>query len=302
MKKQKAIEGNSMENIFGEDMKTVFLRDRYIEPPFSVLDSKQGRWQNRKKKWLNLGILSEIGRTSTGGNTFEDLKNRKNVTDSIKRILSVGGQSIFDPVLTELMYTWFCPKNGEVLDPFAGGSVRGIVANSLGYKYTGIELRQEQIDSNIIQAKKILKSDNQPTWICGDSNKKLNKINKQFDFILSCPPYFDLEKYSELPNDLSNMDYVTFSLKYQKIIRLFVNLLKPNCYIAFIVSDVRNKQGNYYGFVADTIKYFQKESCVLYNDAILLNPVGSACIRADGNMKNKKLVKIHQNILIFKKQ
>ena len=38
-----------------------------------------------------------------------------------------------------------------------------------------------------------------------------------------------------------------------------------------------------------------------YNEAILLNPVASASMRANGNMKYKKLVKIHQNILIFKK-
>jgi len=35
-----------------------------------------------------------------------------------------------------------------VLDPFAGGSVRGIVASRLGYRYVGIELRQEQVEAN----------------------------------------------------------------------------------------------------------------------------------------------------------
>lgn len=40
----------------------------------------------------------------------------------------------------------------------------------------------------------------------------------------------------------------------------------------------------------------------LYNDAILLNAAGSACIRARNSFKNKKLVKIHQNVLMFKKE
>ena len=45
-------------------------------------------------------------------------------------ILDVGsGTSIFDPVLCEIAYRWFCPPGGLVLDPFAGGSVRGIIAN-----------------------------------------------------------------------------------------------------------------------------------------------------------------------------
>ena len=45
------------------------------------------------------------------------------------------------------MYEWFCPKEGRILDPFAGGSVRGIVAAEMGYVYNGIDLSEEQIDA-----------------------------------------------------------------------------------------------------------------------------------------------------------
>jgi len=38
------------------------LFDRFIVPPFSVLDARQGYWQERKKAWLSLGIQSELGR------------------------------------------------------------------------------------------------------------------------------------------------------------------------------------------------------------------------------------------------
>jgi len=38
------------------------LCDRFIVPPFSVLDARQGYWQDRKRAWLALGIKSEIGR------------------------------------------------------------------------------------------------------------------------------------------------------------------------------------------------------------------------------------------------
>ena len=58
------------------------------------------------------------------------------------------GTSIFDPVLCELIYRWFAPKAGVVLDPFAGGSVRGIVAARLGLTYVGIDLRAEQVAAN----------------------------------------------------------------------------------------------------------------------------------------------------------
>jgi hypothetical protein len=44
-----------------EETKTS-LTDRFLVPPFSVLDARQGYWQERKRKWLSLGIKSELGR------------------------------------------------------------------------------------------------------------------------------------------------------------------------------------------------------------------------------------------------
>ena len=38
------------------------LAQRFIVPPFSVLDARQGYWQERKRAWLALGIRSELGR------------------------------------------------------------------------------------------------------------------------------------------------------------------------------------------------------------------------------------------------
>ena len=38
------------------------LSDRFGLPPFSVLNSREGWWQNRKRAWLALGIKSELGR------------------------------------------------------------------------------------------------------------------------------------------------------------------------------------------------------------------------------------------------
>lgn len=81
---------------------------------------------------------------------------------------TITGTSVFDPVLCELAYRWFCPPGGLILDPFAGGSVRGIVASKLGRKYLGIDLRAEQIEANRQQAKTI-GGKPKPKWIEGDA-------------------------------------------------------------------------------------------------------------------------------------
>ena len=288
-------------DLFGEKVeKNAILRDIYIEPPFSILDTKQGRWQNRKNKWLNLGIESELGRDDK---LLEIVKDGKFAGKEFKNL---KGTSIFDPALCEVLYRWFCPSGGEILDPFAGGSVRGIVANYLGFKYTGIEIRGEQVKSNREQAGRILSTDNQPCYYIGDSNIILDKLLdseiEKYDFVFSCPPYVDLEVYSKLQGELSNMDYSNFLVAYKSIIKKSCKLLKNGGLACFVVGEVRNKKGNYYGFVPDTIKIFQEIGMNYYNEAILLNAIGTAMMRVGNCMKNKKLVKIHQNILVFRKE
>ena len=279
-------------DLFGNVIVTdPILRDQFIEPPFSVLDTKSGNWQRRKKLWQQLGIKSEVGRDSVVIN-MDTTKKDKNTASYV---------SIFDPALCEVLYKWFCDENGSILDPFAGGSVRGIVANKLGYKYTGIDIRQEQIDSNREQGLDILEVDNQPNWYCGDSNEVLEGFNKEFDLVFSCPPYADLEVYSDLKGDISNKPYEEFLRLYESIIEKSCNLLKKDGLACFVVGEVRDKKGNYIGFVPDTIRAFEKCGMKFYNEAILLNAIASASMRANGNMKSKKLVKVHQNILVFKK-
>lgn len=115
------------------------LKDRFLFPPFSVLDTRSGPWQERRAAWLKLGIRSEVGRAEGLAFNAGEFK-----TDT----------SVFDPVVCELVYRWFLPVRPNhggpvtVLDPTCGGSVRGVVAAVLGAKYTGNDLRPEQIDAN----------------------------------------------------------------------------------------------------------------------------------------------------------
>lgn len=267
------------------------LREKFIEPPFSILDTRAGLWHARKKKWLALGIKSEVGR---------ELLNTTQRTEWMKRGTDAGG-SIFDPALCELLLHWFCPPGGTVLDPFAGGSVRGIVSSKLGFKYTGIEIRDEQVTSNIAQCEEILK-ENFPLYMVGDSLSVLGVIEQLFDFLFSCPPYWNLEKYSDLPGDVSNMKYPDFIDAYGSIINKSCKLLKPGALACFVVGEVRDKKGNFIGLVPDTITLFAAAGMDFYNEAILINSVGSGCLRADVQFTaGKKLVKLHQNILVFRK-
>lgn len=290
-------------DLFGNPIETKGdLKKEFGANPFTILDTKDGLWQARKRKWINLGIQSEVGRNATAYNTKEWVDNLRSQGKMNGNLLP-SNTSIFDPVLCELMYRWFCPDGGSILDPFAGGSVRGIVANYLGYHYSGIDIRQEQVESNREQALDILGMENLPQWYVGDSNIVLEQNwQKQFDLIFTCPPYANLEVYSDMKGDISNMEYDDFIFTFESIMRKACKLLKVGGMAIVVVGEVRNKKGEYYGFVADTVKLMQRCSgMTFYNDAILATSLASAALRAGGNMKSGKLVKVHQNVLMFKK-
>lgn len=402
---------------------------------------------------------------------------------------SSTGTSIFDPVLCELVYRWFCPPGGLVLDPFAGGSVRGIVAAKLGRRYVGIDLRAEQVaanreqweqmrhyqtDDEMVEVKisakmarlrfhgcepdyiknvchasccdsktsktgtmitihpseqasiehlggvveggllqprkgerkcpfkttdhlcglhigpnkpfgciaspftlnrhntlivrnrykllkcyedgprlpayvafrsslnmifgmdeaaricahldegggdivanimpeihaKLVENDgikhgiaggSDPIWLEGDS-RDLEQLYRDAsaDLIFSCPPYADLEVYSDDPRDLSTLDYETFRADYGSIIGKACAALKPDRFACFVVGDVRDKRGFYHGFPWHTVEAFQAAGLKLYNEAVLVTAVGSLPVRVGKQFESaRKLGKTHQNVLIF---
>jgi 16S rRNA G966 N2-methylase RsmD len=217
---------------------------------------------------------------------------------------SASGTSIFDPVLCELMCRWFSPPGGLVLDPFAGGSVRGIVASKLGRRYLGVDLREEQCEANRRQARVICGEEkHQPEWISGDSLhlKALTK-NARADFVFSCPPYADLEVYSDDPRDISTMEYPRFREVLGQIIANACAQLRDDRFACFVVGDARDADGFYYGIPEHTCVAFKAAGLKLYNEAILVTAAGSLPFRVRKQFEtSRKLGKTHQNVLIFAK-
>jgi hypothetical protein len=260
--------------------------------PFSILDTRTKEWQDRKRWWIRTyGIQSELGREETQS------KSKFWETDEVS-------VSIFDATLCELMYKWFAPKGGVVLDPFAGGSVRGIVAEESGYKYIGIDVSKSQIEVNKLQSSK-------PTYLEGDSEVLLETHipNGSVDFVFTCPPYYDLEVYSDNPNDLSNLSVEEFDNKYRSILKKSADKLKDNRFFSVVVSEVREqsvtgnyKIGKYKGLVWKTIQFLEECGLSFYNDMVLFNSQHQASRVVDTYFeRNRKVASVHQNILVFVK-
>lgn len=258
----------------------------------TIFDTKQGYWQKRKKEWKQI-IHSNNGRDDglLGGGMKKLAQNHG---------MKLTGTSIFDPVLCEVLYNWFCPQNGTVYDPFAGGSVRGIVAEKLNRRYIGIDLSQRQIDANRQEGDRLKVY---PAWHCDDSRNADKYIDDETaDMVFSCPPYHNLEKYSNHPLDLSNMNYTDFITAYTDIIQIACRKLKNDRFAVFVVGDIRDSKGFYRGFTDETKHIFKGEGLHLYNESILLEQYATAAMRAGKIFEaGRKLTKVHQNVLIFYK-
>lgn len=290
-------------SLFGADEigTSAKLADRFIVPPFTILDGRQSYWRERKARWLELGMRPEQGKEHLGSTVVK--------TEWMQRSDATGG-SAFDPMLAEIAYRWFTPAGGSILDPFAGSIVRGAVAGALGHKYVGIEVRPEQVDANYAQWHGIKGRlgagwcPQDPLWLRGDSARLSESLGTaRYDTVFSCPPYFDLEVYSEQEDDGSAIrSYADFMAWYKEVFRQAIEHLKDNRFLVLVVGDVRDKTGAYHNFVGDNITCMLDLGLKLYNSAVFITPVGSLPVRTSRQFKSgRKLGQGHQNVLVFYK-
>ncbi|WP_320980027.1 DNA methyltransferase [Bacteroides sp.] len=317
-------ENESNSNTANSTPQNASLNDRFVVPPFSILDTRKGYWQARKKMWREL--IGDMGESrndtliQSSEIKYKDLYQRtrkhreelglsfkeyldKYVPDDVKereakKILSQG-VSLLDPVMAELVCRWFGQENCKTFDCFAGDSVFGFVSAHLGNEFVGIELRPEQAQLNNDRVEGMT-----ARYICDDGQNVAQHIEPDSqDLLFSCPPYFDLEKYSDLPNDASNQgSYEDFIVILRNAFTAAIGCLKENSFAVIVVGDVRDKSsGFYYDFCGDIKKIFKDNGVNLYNEIILIETGASTALRASRYMETRKVAKMHQNVLVFYK-
>ncbi len=308
--------GISNSNEILDDVAHKKLTEHFIVPPFSILDSRQGYWLKRKQAWRDImGVISEtrtdvLFKSKSGGvvdyyskkTEVEKLLGRSVTNDEFEREYLTtemlnDGSSSFDPVLAEIIFTWFSPKRGKILDPFAGEQVKGIVAGELKMPYSGVDLRQEQVDVN----NKACAKYPDVKFYAGDSNNIDTVVpDSDYDLIFTSPPYYDLEIYSKA--DMSALGtYEEFMAQYKNIFTKAVAKLKDNRFVVVKVGEIRAKDTSVYrNFVGDNIMIFKELGLKYWNELILVTMAGTLPIRAPKQFNTSRLIgKSHQNILVF---
>lgn len=298
-----------MEDKYGGTGVKGALAAEFLVAPFTVLDTTSGWWRSRKTEWRRR-VPSMAGHATRDDAEISQggLRALADAKDPGRRY--IDGVSVFDPVLAELVVRWWSAPGDVVLDPFAGGPVRGVVTGCAGREYHGVDLRAEQVQDDedvAVEYAGLIRAGTGdtpgilPSYYVGDAAElgAVEDLPGLVDLVFTCPPYGDLEKYSDDPLDLSNMSWPAFLEAHTQAITAAADRLRPDRFMVWVVGEVRDGPRGQRGLVPATIRAMQDAGLGYHGDAVLVTSVASMALSAGRIMRGTRtLTRRHQNVII----
>lgn len=267
-------------DLFGEEHKRLSMADRIGFLPISI-------W---KPNWTIVKELKPI--VGDAGQTRE-LQGKK-----MQLLGSKYTTSIFNPHLAQMILSAYCPSKAKIYDAFGGGGTRGFIASAMGHDYTGVEIRPEEVTR--IKEQQIELAT--PFRIeCCDS-RYFPIEPDTYDFAYSCPPYYDLEVYSDIEGDMSNVaTYDEFLAMLKESLAVTYKGLKAGSLCVWVVGNLRRRDGSLIHFNGDTARLGQEVGFKLWDELVFWGASDIAVQRSGQFEANRKSVRVHEYIIIFKK-
>ena len=263
-------------NLYGDEVEDRSMMGRLGFLPSSI-------WEP------SIAIVKELKEVINDTAQTRELEQKRNSFD--------GKASVFNPHLAQMILAAYCLPNARIYDPFGGGGTRGYVAAKMGHRYLGVEIRENEVNRI---------NEEMSRWkltfelIAADS--RYYQPDGKYDFSFTCPPYYDLEVYSNQEGDLSNLlTYGDFLTELEKVVTRVFNCLKEGAFSVWVVGNFRNKTGALEHLNGDLIKIAKKVGFIMWDELIWKGASSVALTRSGLFESNRKSVRMHEYILIFKK-
>ena len=178
-----------------------------------------------------------------------------------------------------------------IFDPFAGWGERGAMCEKYEKVYLGYDISPTAIQ----YAKDHFGVNN----LLGDS--RVDDILPH-DGLITCPPYFNLEKYDGEKNMSRIKTWAGFLNDYKKVWKRCVANAYPDATYCIVVADFR-KEGTFYNLSFETQR-IMKELGMECVDKVILSQKKKVCYRIM-LPQCKRLcysAKVHHYLLVFKKR
>jgi DNA modification methylase len=223
-------------------------------------------------------------------------------------IKSSGGgpqkMSEFHAGVAENIIRYWSLPGAKVVDPFAGRVTRAVVTSRLEREYHGYEITPNTHKRALEHFNKLGIS---PNLYLDDGTKLSHTADEFSDLILTCPPYYNIERYESVDGQLSDSKtYEEFMGMIDVCATNCYRVARPGSFCVWVVADFRdkalnNERGNLMDFHGDVTQSFKKAGW-LYHDIIIMENISPFAALTQYQAACKRYTpKTHEYILVFRK-
>lgn len=285
---------NNLDNIkieydlFGNEVKRLSMLSRIGFYPVSVWLPDWKKVSELKKIIGDFGQNRDVKKKAKSYGYWKQQGRYRGSMDDI---------SIFNPHLAQMILSAYAPVQARIYDPYAGGGTRGFIASAMKHEYTGVEIRQEEVS----RIKKQQLALNQFfDIIC--ANSSTYKPDRKFNFSYTCPPYWNLEVYSDIKGDTSATDtYEEYLDLTKEALRNTHEALEEESLCVWVVGNFRDKSSNLVHLNGDIVRLAKEVGFELHDELVFWKKTTRDQIRTPSFSANRRSVRVHEYIIIFKK-
>jgi DNA modification methylase len=244
---------------------------------------------------LGIGTPDSLVFTKRGSGVFKDSPLR---------------YSIYNPDQASFILQYYTEEGDLILDPFMGRATRPAVTLFHGRRYIGFDTCQATVDANkdLLERKfprvglgkyRLYKGD-------GTELEPIRSESNKFDAVFTCPPYYNIEKYSGEDGDLSRLRPAKYDARIQELFHHLYQLIKPSQNrvhpVIFTLGSVRIKDRGLVDMDYEFHSMAEKAGFLLHDKMLTENITPMVGFTFRRNYEQKYVCKNFETTLVFIKK